>query len=293
MTDSTNPWFLVLTSANAVADDAVKQALDFLGSKAGPVKRLADSAVEISMIGKPAHAGLLVAGVDVNAIAAAFRQKLLLVADMDSTIISVECIDELADYAGVKDRVAAITTRAMNGELAFDQALRERVALLIGLPETVLAQCYQERVKLNAGASTLVKVMNSNGATTALVSGGFTYFADKVAEAAGFQFCRANRLVIANGALTGEVASPIIGQSAKIDALVAMRRKAGLDIRQTLAVGDGANDALMIKEAGLGVAYKGKPSLKAVATAVLEHSDLTALLAFQGYRESGTQGWVR
>ncbi len=283
---------MLLTSAHAVADDAVKQALDYLGSKAGPVQRLADSAVEIGLIEKPAQAGLVLKNVDINAISAAFRQKHLLVADMDSTIISVECIDELADYAGVKDRVAAITTRAMNGELGFEGALRERVALLKGLPETVLAQCYEERVKLNPGATTLVKSMNSSGAMTALISGGFTYFADKVALAAGFQFCQANRLIIANGALTGQVASPIIGAAAKIDALITLRTKAGLDQRQTMAVGDGANDTLMIREAGLGVAYRGKPALKAMAGAVLEHSDLTALLAFQGYRESSTLGWV-
>jgi phosphoserine phosphatase len=211
------------------------------------------------------------------------RKKRLLVADMDSTIINVECLDELADFAGLKAEISAITERAMRGELAFEGALRERVAMLKGLPVTALQRAYDERVRLNPGARTLVKTMRGNGARCVLVSGGFTFFTGRVAQAAGFHAHHANTLGEADGALTGEVGEPILGREAK---LATLRQEAGLlgaPLSATVAVGDGANDLGMIEAAGLGVAYRAKPIVAAQADARVEHTDLTALLYFQGY----------
>jgi phosphoserine phosphatase len=210
----------------------------------------------------------------------------MLIADMDSTIIGVECIDELADFAGVKPQVAAITEAAMRGELDFAAALAARVALLRGLPESVLERCYAERVRLNPGARVLVRTMAALGAATALVSGGFTYFSERVARAAGFATHQANRLLIEDGVLTGEVARPILGREAKLAALEAGAKAAGIRHDAVLAVGDGANDRDMVEAAGLGVAYRAKPALAAAADARLERSDLTALLALQGIPEA-------
>lgn len=211
------------------------------------------------------------------------RRKRLLIADMDSTIIGCECIDELADFAGVKDKVSEITERAMRGELDFDSALRERVAMLKGLSVDVLQRCYDERVELNPGARTLVRTMTANGAGAFLVSGGFTFFTSRVAQAAGFQANRANTLVEANGLLTGEVGSPILGREAKLAALREESAAAGFTPAEALAVGDGANDLAMINAAGLGVAYRAKPIVAAEADAKVDFADLTALLYFQGY----------
>jgi phosphoserine phosphatase len=211
------------------------------------------------------------------------RRKALLVADMDSTIINCECIDELADFAGLKAEVSAITERAMRGELDFEAALRTRVALLKGLPVAVLQQAYDERVRLNPGARTLVRTMAAHGAQCSLVSGGFSFFTSRVREAAGFASDRANTLIVADGALTGEVADPILGREAKLAALMADAQAKGLELSQTLAVGDGANDLAMIGAAGLGVAYRAKPIVAADADAKVDHADLTALLYFQGY----------
>lgn len=211
------------------------------------------------------------------------RKKRLLVADMDSTIIGCECIDELADFAGVKDQVAAITERAMRGELDFEGALRERVAMLKGLPVSVLARAYEERVRLNPGARTLVRTMAANGARAVLVSGGFTFFTRRVAEAAGFHLQRANTLNEADGALAGTVGEPILGREAKLATLREEAAALGLEASETLAVGDGANDLAMIEAAGLGVAYRAKPIVAAQADAKVDHADLTALLHFQGY----------
>jgi phosphoserine phosphatase len=211
------------------------------------------------------------------------RRKRLLVADMDSTIINVECLDELADFAGLKAEISAITERAMRGELAFEGALRERVAMLRGLPVAALQQAYDERVRLNPGARTLVRTMAANGARCVLVSGGFSFFTARVAQAALFHAHRGNRLVEADGRLTGDVAEPILGREAK---LAALREEAGqrqLPMAATLAVGDGANDLAMIEAAGLGVAYRAKPIVAAEADARIEHTDLTSLLYFQGY----------
>jgi phosphoserine phosphatase len=210
------------------------------------------------------------------------RWRRLLVSDMDSTIIGQECIDELADYVGLKDKVARITERAMKGELDFPQALRERVRLLTGLDQAELARCLVERVHLTAGAETLVQTMRAGGASCLLVSGGFLSFAEPVARMVGFDRVRANRLVFAGGKLSGEVGDPIVDAMAKLDALVEARDQLGLARDDVLAVGDGANDNLMIEEAGLGVAYRAKPALAEVADAELKHHGLDALLWVQG-----------
>ncbi len=214
---------------------------------------------------------------------AAGRRKRLLIADMDSTIINVECLDELADFAGLKAEISAITERAMRGELAFEGALRERVGMLKGLAATALQQAYDERVRLNPGARTLVRTMAAHGARCALVSGGFTFFTSRVAEAAGFHLNRANTLIEADGRLTGEVGDPILGKEAKLAALEELTAELGVPLSAALAVGDGANDLAMIQAAGLGVAYRAKPVVAAQAHAKVDHADLTALLHFQGY----------
>jgi len=210
------------------------------------------------------------------------RAKRLLVADMDSTIIGQECIDELADYVGLKDEIAAITERAMQGEIDFEAALRERVALLAGLPEGAIAECLAERVRPNPGAATLVQTMRAMGASCLLVSGGFLSFAGPVAREVGFDRVRANRLGIADQQLSGEVDSPIVDAAAKRAALIEARDELGLQKSDVLAVGDGANDRPMIEEAGLGVAYRAKPALAAVADARLDYHGLDALLWAQG-----------
>ncbi|MFL6720846.1 MAG: phosphoserine phosphatase SerB [Sphingomonas sp.] len=210
------------------------------------------------------------------------RWKRLLVADMDSTIIGQECIDELADYAGLKDKVARITERAMQGELDFRGALRERVRLLAGLDQRELKRCLDERVHLTAGAETLVQTMRAGGASCLLVSGGFLSFAEPVARTVGFDRVRANRLVFAGGKLSGEVGDPILDAMSKRDALVEVRDQLGLMREDVLAIGDGANDKLMIEEAGLGIAFRAKPALVEVADAELRHHGLDALLWVQG-----------
>ena len=213
------------------------------------------------------------------------RRKRLLVADMDSTIINVECLDELADFAGLKAEISAITERAMRGELAFEGALRERVAMLKGLPVTALQQAYDQRVRLNPGARTLVRTMAANGARCVLVSGGFSFFTGRVAQAALFHAHRANTLIEADGALTGLVGEPILGREAKLAALLEEAKAGDIPLDETLALGDGANDLAMIEAAGLGVAYHAKPIVAAQADARIEHTDLTTLLYFQGYNE--------
>ncbi len=214
------------------------------------------------------------------------RRKRLFLADMDSTIIGCECLDELADYAGVKAEVAAVTERAMRGEIAFEGALRERVAKLQGLPVDVLARCYAERVRLNPGARTLVRTLTAHSVRCVLVSGGFEAFTGPVAEAAGFTTHHANRLLVGEGRLTGAVGEPILGREAKLEALRRHAAELGVHLDATLAVGDGANDLAMIEAAGLGVAYRAKPVVAERADARLDHADLTALLYFQGYAAS-------
>lgn len=273
--------FLVLSAAVGIDDETEDQVAELIGVAA---HRLGDCAVEFAV---PADVEIpRIAGIDINLVPVTNRRKKLLIADMDSTMINVECIDELADFAGVKTQVSEITERAMLGDLDFDGALRERVALLKDLPESALAECYEQRIHLNPGAETLVKTMNKRGAFTALVSGGFTYFTDKVATEAGFQLHQANILLRENGTLTGEVGAPILGQQAKLDTLNRLCAEQGITLADTIAVGDGANDRAMIKAAGLGVAYHAKPTLIAAADARLDHSDLTALLALQGISEN-------
>jgi phosphoserine phosphatase len=205
------------------------------------------------------------------------RRKKLFVADMDSTMIGQECIDELADYAGFKSRVAAITERAMRGEIAFEPALRERVALLKGLPATVIDTVIAERIQLTPGGPTLLATMRANGAYSCVVSGGFTAFTAKIAAMAGFDEDHANTLLVdADGRLSGTVADPVLGREAKLHTLNALRERLRLGREDTLAVGDGANDIPMIEAAGLGIAFHGKPALR----------DVTALLYAQGYRRA-------
>jgi phosphoserine phosphatase len=213
------------------------------------------------------------------------RRKKLLVADMDSTMIGQECIDELADYAGFKDRVAAITARAMRGEIEFEPALRERVALLQGLPAKVIDTVIAERIRLTPGGRALVATMRANHAYTCVVSGGFTAFTGRLAATIGFDVERANILLVdADGRLTGTVAEPVVGREAKLEALTTLRDRFRLAREDTLAIGDGANDIPMIEAAGLGIAFHGKPAIKEAAAARIDHGDLTALLYAQGYR---------
>ncbi|WP_439922589.1 phosphoserine phosphatase SerB [Nitrobacter sp. JJSN] len=212
------------------------------------------------------------------------RRKKLFLADMDSTMIGQECIDELADFAGLKAHVAAITERAMRGEMQFEAALRERVALLKGLPVTVVDDVLAKRITPTPGGRELVMTMRANGAYTCLISGGFTLFTKEVAAMIGFQENRGNTLLVEDGKLSGKAAEPIIGREAKLATLIELREAFDLDNLDTLAVGDGANDLGMIQNAGLGVAYHAKPTVAAAAAARIDYGDLTALLYAQGYR---------
>lgn len=223
------------------------------------------------------------AAVDIAVQPLAGRRKKLFVADMDSTIIGQECIDELADLVGLKTHVAAITERAMRGEIAFEPALRERVALLGGLDASVVGDVIATRITLTPGAKTLVRTMRANGAYAALVSGGFTAFTQTIADMVGFNENRANRLIAEGGKFVGRVEEPILGAEAKLSSLIELRDARKLGKAQTLAAGDGANDLPMLREAGLGVAYRAKPAVAAAADARIDHSDLTALLYVQGY----------
>jgi phosphoserine phosphatase len=221
--------------------------------------------------------------IDVNVVPTENRRKRLLLADMDSTMIEQECIDELAAELGLRDRVAAITERAMRGEIEFAPALRERVALLRGLPIAVVDKVLQARISIMPGARTLVATMHRAGAHTTLVSGGFTAFVEPVARRIGFDETRANVLIAEGATFSGRVAEPILGADAKEAALTELTARLRLAAAATLAVGDGANDAGMVRRAGLGVAYRAKPALRAVAAATIDHSDLTGLLYLQGF----------
>jgi phosphoserine phosphatase len=214
----------------------------------------------------------------------AFRRKKLFLADMDSTMIGQECIDELADFAGLKAHVAGITERAMRGEIDFEPALRERVALLKGLSVGVVDEVLNTRITLTPGGRELVMTMRAHGAWTCLISGGFTLFTSAVAARIGFQENRANRLKVEDGKLTGEVEEPILGRATKLATLTELTESFDLDEIDTLVAGDGANDLGMIQQAGLGIAYHAKPAVAAGATARIDHGDLTALLYVQGYR---------
>lgn len=250
-------------------------------------------AVELPVEKEDADGGLRLAVAEVLAgqaidhavLPAEGRRKKLLIADMDSTIITVECIDELADMAGIKAEIAEVTERAMRGELDFEAALNARVARLKGLKDSDLERAWRERVRLMPGAATLTATMRASGAATALVSGGFTVFTERVAQAAGFEQAFGNRLEVAGGALTGRVVPPILGAQAKLERLRALRAEYDLAPCETLAMGDGANDIPMIREAGLGIAFHAKPKTAAAADAQIVHGDLTAALFYQGYRQ--------
>ncbi len=218
---------------------------------------------------------------DALAAAGPIEPPQLLVSDMDSTIIGQECIDELADYAGLKPQIAAITERAMQGELDFKAALRERVALLAGLEEAAITACLAERIRPTAGAGELVQTLKANGCRTVLVTGGFHHFADAVADQLGFDRVVANRLAVTDGRLTGQLVGRIIGASAKAAVLVEERRQLGAD-SIVLALGDGANDAQMLKEADYGIAYHAKPAARQVANGAIDRGDLTSVVQLLG-----------
>ena len=258
----------------------------------GPVRWLADGvAAEIPLPARPADlhevwAVLQARGIDLAVQPAEGRRKRLLLADMDSTMIGQECIDELAAVAGIGPQIAAVTARAMNGELAFEPALRERVALLAGLDAGVIAQVIAERITYTPGGRTLVATMQAHGARCVLVSGGFTAFTAAVAAHLGFDEHRANLLEVADGRLTGTVAEPILGRAAKRAALEELCAHAGLTAADVLAIGDGANDLDMLTAAGLGVAMHAKPAVAAQSRVRIHHGDLTAALYLQGYARS-------
>lgn len=214
------------------------------------------------------------------------RRKKLLIADMDSTMIGQECIDELADFVGIREKISEITERSMRGDLDFDTALRERVGLLKGMPRSALQQAYEQKISLNEGARTLVQTMKANGAYTALVSGGFTFFTGQVQKLTGFDTTRANILNFEDDKLDGTVGEPILGRQAKLEAMNEFCDMRNITLDDALAVGDGANDLAMVTKAGLGVAYHAKPIVAAKAKVAINHCDLTALLYLQGYKSS-------
>lgn len=270
--------------------DEARRALDAAGANCGSPDWLSpeeacDIVFEASQdLLKLVRRALQGAPVDVNVVPADLRRKRLLVADMDSTLIEQECIDELAAEMGIGAKVAEITGRAMRGEIEFEPALRERVGLLKGLRSEIAAKVLAERIAIMPGALVLVSTMRASGAYTALVSGGFTLFTGPISRRIGFDEHRANTLLMQGAAFSGLVAEPILGRAAKEETLLELTAKLGLEPAETLAVGDGANDAGMVRRAGLGVAYRAKPALRAVADAIIDHADLTGLLFLQGYR---------
>ncbi|MBU6464555.1 MAG: phosphoserine phosphatase SerB [Bradyrhizobium sp.] len=284
---------LICNPANPALDSTVVDGARALLPEAGPARWLFDEvAVDIPFTGSQDVAAIVKRlsearrdlPIDIVVQSQIDRRKKLFLADMDSTMIGQECIDELADFAGLKAHVAAITERAMRGEIAFEPALRERVALLKDLPVSVVDEVLKQRIKPRPGGRELVMTMRAHGAYTCLISGGFTLFTNAVAAMIGFQENRANELKIADGKLTGEVREPVLGRAAKLATLVELRESFDLDNLDTLVVGDGANDLGMIEAAGLGVAYHAKPAVAVAAAARIDHGDLTALLYAQGYR---------
>jgi phosphoserine phosphatase len=291
-------FIATLIAKDRLADGDISAASDALAAAGiAPYGRSwieADRACDLLFSADPgtARSALegLVAGVDVVVQGEASRRRRLLVADMDSTMITVECIDELADYAGLKAEVAAVTERAMRGEIGFEAALAERVALLAGLEEAAIDRCREERVRLTPGARALVRTMRREGAFTILVSGGFTRFAEPVGAEIGFDRVVANRLGVGSGKLDGTVVPPVLGAEGKRLALLDAVAELGLRPDETLAVGDGANDVPMLGEAGLGIAFHAKPAAAAAAGAAILHNDLTALLYAQGWARNE---WVQ
>ncbi|MDX2204535.1 MAG: phosphoserine phosphatase SerB [Hyphomicrobiaceae bacterium] len=275
----------VAAAVAALGGDAIAEARWLSPGEAWEAHVQAGAALPLPTLKARIAAALGPAPVDVNVLAlgGADRRKKLLVADMESTIIVQECLDELAEYAGIRPRIAAITERAMRGELDFEAALKERVGLLAGLDAGVLQEIYDRRVSLMPGAAVLVATLKAHGAYCALVSGGFSFYTERIAARLGFDTQQANTLEIAGGKLTGTVAAPILGREAKLDALQRLARQLGIAAADALATGDGANDLAMIKAAGLGVAFRAKPIVAAEAQASVRHGDLTALLYLQGY----------
>ena len=298
MVEKAETPMILVAAANAPEDNIASRLGMLLGDlglaeSLPPIRRLGRAgevgAVEVALpeTGVPL-AGQILSALDAEEMDAALlpvanRRKRLLISDMDSTIIGQECLDELADFAGLKAEVSAITERAMRGELDFEGALTTRVAMLKGLALTALQQAYDARISLNTGARTLVETRKAQGAATVRVSGGFTFFTGRVAEEAGFVAHRGNTLIDDGAALTGEVGMPILGREAKLSALDEFSAAAGLGRDDALALGDGANDLAMIQAAGLGIAYKAKPIVAAEAHAAINHTDLHAALFFQGY----------
>ena len=273
------------------AEDALSDAgVEPLGERWIEAQKAADLRFEDDLDAARAALTGTFDGIDAICQVERDRVRKLLVADMDSTMITVECLDELADYAGFKDEVSAITERAMRGELDFAEALRERVSLLNDMQSEIVTRCHEERVGLSPGSVALVGTMKAHGARCLLVSGGFRLFADRVAADIGFDRAMANILDIEDGRLTGTVSDPIVDADAKLAALREEREAMKLAEKDVLAIGDGANDLSIIREAGLGVAYRGKPKLREAADACLDHADLSALLYAQGYPRSE---WVR
>ncbi len=277
----------------AVDDAVLRVAADVLGSSAAPVVLNPGIAADLPFSDSdPATAearmrqALGDTQVDVFVQPIAGRRKHLLIADMDSTIIRQECIDELAAELGLKDKISAITERAMRGEIEFEPALRERVSLLKGLSVDAIEKVLRDRIQLMPGGRTLVQTMKANGAYCALVSGGFTHFTRAIATLVGFDENQANVLLEEDGRLSGKVQDPILGREAKRQRLEELVREKGIGFAETLAVGDGANDLAMIERAGLGIAYRAKPAVAAAADARVDHGDLTALLYLQGYAQS-------
>jgi len=290
---------LICNPANPALDSTVVEgALAALPSPGRPQWLFDEVAIDIPFESKEeVHAieGRLRASrgdlpIDIVVQPLAVRRKKLFLADMDSTVIGQECIDELADFVGLKDHVAAITERAMHGEIEFEPALRERAALLKGLPVSVVDEVLAQRITLTPGGRELVMTMRANGAYTCLISGGFTLFTSVIAARVGFQENRANELLASDGKFTGEVKEPILGREAKLATLIELVESFDLDDIDTLVVGDGANDLSMIEHAGLGVAFHGKPAVSAAATARIDYGDLTALLYAQGYRREEFAG---
>jgi phosphoserine phosphatase len=282
--------FLTLVAqreAAVLSPATIARVRDAVGGGGGAADILSpDEAIDIAVANAPdmaaVQAALEGAAIDAIATPADQRRKGLLIADMDSTIVTGETLDELADFAGLKQRIAAITARAMNGELDFKAALRERVAMLQGLPVDALEQTWQ-RVRLTPGARELVATMRAHGAYAALVSGGFSFFTGRVAALCGFDMHRSNALLDDGIALTGHVAEPILDRDTKLATLTQLADERGLPLSATLAVGDGANDLDMLSAAGLGVAFRAKPVVAAAARARVDHADLRALLFAQGY----------
>jgi phosphoserine phosphatase len=291
---------LICHPANPALDSTVLDGARAILPKAGPAQWLWDEVAadipfgdgheDIAAIAKRLREAREDLPIDIVVQPVLGRRKKLFLADMDSTMIGQECIDELADFVGLKAHVAAITERAMRGEIEFEPALRERVALLKGLPVDVIDKVIEERITLTPGGRELVATMRAHGAYTCLISGGFTLFTKTIAEKIGFQENRGNELIVHDGKLTGEVKEPILGRDAKLATLIELREGFDLDNIDTLVVGDGANDLGMVQEAGLGVAYHAKPAVAAAAAARIDYGDLTALLYAQGFTREAFAG---